>query len=293
MHRGASRGGAGRTVAAILPALLLLAACAVPDRDVVAQQSGRLDDLQVRLLRLERALDEVRRSPPAAAPSPTDPELSRRLADLGQRVEALEGQVRTLSGSVDEVRRGATATPAASPRLPALEAEVAELTRRLEALEARPVATPAPVPTPVPTPAPAPATPATPAAQTPAPSQQALYDSAYGLYKQGKYDEARDGFRQYIDRFPDTPLTDNAYFWIGETYYDQREYEQAILEYDKVVQKFPQGDKVPGALLKQAFAFDAIGDPVDARILLKKILREHPSSEQAAIAKKKLEILGE
>ncbi|MBE0616349.1 MAG: tol-pal system protein YbgF, partial [Proteobacteria bacterium] len=46
-------------------------------------------------------------------------------------------------------------------------------------------------------------------------------------------------------------------------------------------------------LLKQAFAFDAIGDPVDARILLKKILREHPSSEQAAIAKKKLEILGE
>ncbi len=292
MPRGTLASRAGRTVITVLPALFLVASCAmVPNPDTVTQQGGRIDDLQVRLLRLERSLDEVRGGIGRAPAAHVDGELSQRLADLGQRVEAAEERLRALSGRVDEVGRSTAAqAPAApSPRLPVLEATVAELARRVENLEKRPVTAPAPAspaPTaPVPTPPPA----AAPAQM----DSQTLYDSAYALYKQGKYDEARDAFRKYIERFPDTPLTDNAYFWVGEIYYDQRQYEQAILEYDKVVQKFPTGDKVPGALLKQAFAFDAIGDPVDARILLKKILREHPSSEQAAIAKKKLEILGE
>ncbi|MHB8766859.1 MAG: tol-pal system protein YbgF, partial [Deferrisomatales bacterium] len=167
------------------------------------------------------------------------------------------------------------------------------------ALETRPKAAPAPAPAATAAPAPAPAPAPTPAAApAPAPaaaklSGQALYDQAYALYKQAKYPEARELFATYIQDNPDTNLTDNAYFWIGETYYDQGQFEPAILEYDKAIQKFPKGDKVASALLKQAFAFDAIGDRVDARILLKKILREHASSEQAAIAKKKLELLGE
>lgn len=273
---------------AVLPVLVLLASCAaLPNRDTAAQQAGRIDDLQVRLLRLERSLDEVRGGTGRASPQ-GDPDLNRRLADLGQRVEAVEAQLRALAGRVDELGRAAPAQ-APSPRLPALEATLADLTGRIEKMEKRSTAVPpatAPAPTPSPTPAPVPV--------PPAPlDSQALYDSAYALYKQGKHDEARDAFRQYIERFPDTPLTDNAYFWIGESYYDQRQYEQAILEYDKVVQKFSNGDKVPSALLKQAFAFDAINDPVDAKILLKKILREHPASEQAAIAKKKLDMLGE
>jgi len=272
MPRGPLAFLAGRTAAAVLPALFLLTSCAVPDQHVVAQQGGRLDDLQVRMLRLERSMAEAQGG--ARAPSPADPELNRRLADLGQRVEAAEEQLRALGGRVDELGRSASAAPVASPRLPALETTVADLARRVEGLERRPSAPSSPLP------APAAAAP-TPAAPPPSMDSQALYD------------QARDAFRQYIERFPDTPLTDNAFFWVGESYYDQRQYEQAILEYDKVVQKFPTGDKVAGALLKQAFAFDAIGDPVDARILLKKLLREHPSSEQATIAKKKLEILGE
>jgi tol-pal system protein YbgF len=146
------------------------------------------------------------------------------------------------------------------------------------------------VQTPAPTPA-APERPAAPAEKRPSP--QSLYDEGYALLKQGKPEQSRDRMLEFLRLYPEAGLAANAHFWIGESYYDQKQYEQAILEYDKVVQKFPKSEKVPSALLKQAFAFDAMSDPADARILLRKILREYPSSDQASIAKKKLEALGE
>lgn len=270
---------------AVLPALFFLASCTVTEREV-AQQGGRIDDLQVRLLRLERAVAEARGGPSAAAPA--DPDFQRRVADLGQRLEEVGSEVRSLSGRVEAAER-TSAGGGVAPRVDALEAKLADLARRLEALERRPAAAPAAPVAAAPTPVPSPPTPAAP----PPLSGQALYDKAYAAYKEGRYEEARELFRNYIAQHPDTPLTGNAYFWIGESHYDQGQYEQAILEYDKVVQRFPKGSKVAGALLKQAFAFDAIGDPVDARILLRKLLREHPNSEQAPIARRKLELLGE
>ncbi len=278
------RNRVGRTAVAVLPALILVGGCAqLPTRADQVRQEQRIASLEERLLRLERAVDEAR-----AAPAPSSvPDYGPRLAQLGQQVEALDEQVRQILGRVDALERRPQPQGDTS-RVEALERRLQEIATRLAAVEARPAAPASPAGKPA---EPPPSRPTT----TPAPkaTAQDLYDRAYALYKQGKHTEAREAFQRFISLYPKTDLTDNAYFWIGESYYDQRQYEKAILAYDKVVQEFPRGDKVPSALLKQAFAFDAIGDPVDARILLKKLLREHPSSEQAAIARRKLEMLGE
>jgi len=71
----------------------------------------------------------------------------------------------------------------------------------------------------------------------------------------------------------------------------QGDYEKAILEYEKVIKHYPQGDKVPSALLKQGFAFLNLGDRVDAKILFRKVIKEYPRSPQAEIATKKLKLL--
>jgi len=285
MHPAATIRFCNRAASAALFALCLFSAsCTVTERQV-AQQGGRIDDLQEQILRLERALAE--NSGGAQALS-ADPQLARRLADLGQQVEELSAQLRTVEGRLYAVeQRPASATASVGgAALAQLEENLSSLSLRVAELEAG--TTPARRPT-----EPAPQAPrATPVAAPRGDGQQ-LYDQGYAFYKQGRYQEAREVFRRYVEENPDTKLTDNALFWIGECHYDQAHYEQAILEYDKVIQQFPRGDKVPSALLKQAFAFDAIGDPVDAKILLRKVLREHPDSEQAAIAKKKLEILGE
>ena len=279
--------GWGGGMGAALSALLLLCSCEITERQV--RQGQQIDALREQVLRLERAVDELQKSRPEPVQPRAPAEWNERLADLGQRVEALDARVRELLGRVDALeRRPRPAAPAESPRLAQLEKQLAELSRRVKTLEERPQPSPQPGARPAP---PAPGGPE-PAATRP-PTGRELYDKAYGLYQKGRYEDARRAFRKFLDLYPKSDLADNAYFWIGESYYAQEQYEKAILAYDKVVQEFPRGDKVPSALLKQAFAFDAIGDPVDARILLKKLLREHPSSEQAEIARKKLRMLGE
>ena len=70
--------------------------------------------------------------------------------------------------------------------------------------------------------------------------------------------------------------------------YTVKQYEQAILSYQEVIKKYPKGNKVPNALLRQAMAFLEIKDKTSSRLLLKKIIKKYPRSSEAKIAKKKL-----
>ncbi len=116
-----------------------------------------------------------------------------------------------------------------------------------------------------------------------------LYKDAYETYQKGDYEGARRKFEAFLKQYPNTELSDNAQFWIGETYYGKKDYEKAILEYEKAIAKYPEGDKVPAALLKQALAFLELGDKTNGRNLLKRVIERYPQSEQADMAKKRLE----
>ena len=62
-------------------------------------------------------------------------------------------------------------------------------------------------------------------------------------------------------------------------------------EVQKVIEKYPSGNKVPAALLKQGLAFLKIGETNNARLVLKELVAKHPSTNEASIAKQKLESL--
>jgi tol-pal system protein YbgF len=118
-----------------------------------------------------------------------------------------------------------------------------------------------------------------------------LYKDAYETLQKGDVVGARRKFEAFLRQYPNTELSDNAQFWIGETYYMKKDYEKAILEYEKAITKYPEGDKIPAALFKQALAFLELGDKTNTRNLLKKVIERYPSSNQAQMAKKKLETL--
>ena len=122
-------------------------------------------------------------------------------------------------------------------------------------------------------------------------SDQGLYTDAKRAFDDGRLDAARKGFRQLITTYPKSPQADNAQFWIGETYYREKWYEKAILEYQKVIEKYPSGNKVPAALLKQGLSFINIGETNNARLVLKELVAKHPSTNEATIAKDKLKSL--
>ncbi|HLD30194.1 MAG TPA: tol-pal system protein YbgF [bacterium] len=118
-----------------------------------------------------------------------------------------------------------------------------------------------------------------------------LYRDAYETFQRGNLEEARRRFEAFLKQYPNTELSDNAQFWIGETYYLKKDYEKAILEYEKAITKYPEGDKISAALFKQALAFSELGDKTNARSLLRKLIERYPHSDQAEMAKKRLETI--
>jgi tol-pal system protein YbgF len=118
------------------------------------------------------------------------------------------------------------------------------------------------------------------------------YDDAWRLVERKDYRAAIPRLREFLKKHTNSGLADNAQYWLGECYYGLKEYDQAILEFDAVRRKYPKGDKVPAALLKQGFAFAELGDKVDARLILQELVDRFPQSEEAGRAKQRLKTLG-
>jgi tol-pal system protein YbgF len=121
--------------------------------------------------------------------------------------------------------------------------------------------------------------------------KKAKYDEAYNTFQNKKYKEARDKFEGFIKEYPEDTLTDNAYFWIAETYYGENDFEGAILAYETFLKKFPKSAKVPAALLKQGLAFVEIGDKKIGKLILEQVIEKYSDSREAELAKKNVEKL--
>ena len=119
-------------------------------------------------------------------------------------------------------------------------------------------------------------------------SEDEIYRMAKQAFDQGDSDAAREKFQELIKRFPNSERADNAQFWIGEIYYREKWYEKSILEYQKVIENYPKGNKVPASLLKQGFAFLNLGDNANSRLILEELIKKYPQSNEAKIAKDRL-----
>lgn len=122
----------------------------------------------------------------------------------------------------------------------------------------------------------------------PANDSKNAYMVAYQAYKSNNLREAREKFQNLLEEYPENEFSDNARFWIGETYYKEKRYEDAILAYDELIKKNPKSDKVPGALLKQGFAFYELKKDGVARTIMQELIKKFPNSKQAQIAKRKI-----
>ena len=125
------------------------------------------------------------------------------------------------------------------------------------------------------------------------PSEPAiLYSTAYEDYLRGNFDLAVQGFRDYVQRYPATDLTDNALYWIGECHYSKREFKPAIDAFTELLNGFRTSDKAAPALLKKGLAYLELGDKSQAVINLQYVLYEHPGTKEAELARTKLASLG-
>jgi tol-pal system protein YbgF len=123
-------------------------------------------------------------------------------------------------------------------------------------------------------------------------SPDELYRSAYEDYMRGNYDLAADGFGEYMRRWPDTELTDNALYWIGECHDAQENPEEALATFTRVLEDYPTSDKAAAAQLKKGLIYLKMGDQGQGVVNLQYVVYEHPGTREADLAREQLRSLG-
>ncbi len=294
-----------RPLAAALAGLCLLAgpASSAPPQDKSKKAYELIyDDVQALKLQVQKLQT---RSDQAAQDLASILEQVRQLADLVRRGQAEQAGLR------DDLRAVPTQYQVLVQRLDQLSLQLAKVSSDLDALRGAAPGTAGQAPgagaappaggttappekksaeTAAETP-PSPANP--PPAGAPAASPQDVYNAAYNDYLKGNYDLAIQGFQQYRQQFPETPLADNALYWIGECYFSQRQFEEAINQFNEVILLYPQGDKAAAAYLKKGMSYMELGRKDEALAAFKLLVSKHPQTDEARIAQEKIkEIAG-
>jgi tol-pal system protein YbgF len=119
-------------------------------------------------------------------------------------------------------------------------------------------------------------------------SAEDMYDYALGTLKGGEAPRARSVFESFLAKYPGHKLTPNVYYWRAESYYLDKDHENAIIGFQDVIDKFPASDKAPDAMFKQGLSFLALNDKKNAKTLLELLLSKYPKSPIAEKAKIKL-----
>ena len=95
--------------------------------------------------------------------------------------------------------------------------------------------------------------------------------------------------RAFVTKYPRHDYADNAQYWLGEAFYAQKDYAHALTEFRKVIEVYPRGNKVPDALLKVGYCYQATGQGEKAHAVLQQVVTLYPKSEPATLAAKRLE----
>jgi tol-pal system protein YbgF len=206
-------------------------------------------------------------------------------ANSGARLDTMSTQVQGLSDNLEEIKS----------RLGKVNQQLVDLQNTVQSLDAKVSGGSAPsgaAPSTTPGSAGAPTGSSSSAASGPAPSADTLYSNGLRDITSGKYDLARSEFEDYLKYYGETDLASNAQFYLGEIAYSQRQYSQAVSEYDKVLTNYPKSFKLAPARLKKGMALIELGQKNSGVKELRDVVKRYPGTEEERRARAKLKELG-
>jgi tol-pal system protein YbgF len=126
----------------------------------------------------------------------------------------------------------------------------------------------------------------------PTPSADTLYSDGLRDITSGKYELAHQEFQDYLKYYGDTDLASNAQFYLGEIAYAQKNYQEAVDQYNLVLNKYPKSFKIASALYRKGMALIALGEKTSGVHELRDVIRRYPGTEEERKARAKLRDLG-
>jgi tol-pal system protein YbgF len=119
-------------------------------------------------------------------------------------------------------------------------------------------------------------------------SPKEVYNMAYSDYRKGNFELAIDGFKMYREQFPESPIADNSLYWIGECYFSQKKYTEAIEQFNELLLNYPRGDRIPAAYLKKGISLMELRKKEESLIVFKLLISKYPLEEETRIAQQKI-----
>lgn len=108
------------------------------------------------------------------------------------------------------------------------------------------------------------------------PSDQ--YKYAFDLLRQGRYQDAADAFKQFLEKHPDDQLASNARYWLGETHYVRADYVGAAETFLEAYSKAKKGPKAPDSLLKLGMSLAQLDKVSEACAAFSKVKSDYPDA---------------
>lgn len=232
-------------------------------KTIVQQSNDSVDRLNGTMSSLQKSVQDVQ-------------------ANSGARLDTMSTQLQGLSDNLEEIKS----------RIGKLNQQLVDVQSAVQSIDAKISSGGAPAgATP---PGGSAAFPAGGTSSTPAgaPSADTLYSNGLRDITSGKYDLARSEFQDYLKYYGETDLASNAQFYLGEIAYSQKQYGQAVSEYDRVLTNYPKSFKLAPARLKKGMALIELGQKASGIRELREVVKRYPGTEEERRARAKLKELG-
>lgn len=241
-------------------------------RKQIAEQQKRVDELRQKsdglAARLAKIEDDAKAQPALA--------LVGEIEKLREEIRGLRGQVETLGNNIEGVAKRQRDM-------------YVDLDQRLRRFEQPGAAAPAAGVAPAGPAAAAATTEASKAASaTVSVEENEAYERAQGQRRIGNYQGAITAFQGFIAKYPKSTLAPRAQYWIGDSYFNLRDFKNAIASQQKLITAYPNSASVPDALLNMASAQLETGDNAAARKTMDGLIARYPSSEAAEKARRRV-----
>ena len=195
--------------------------------------------------------------------------LSTELSAVRERTQDTDTRLRSLADEIEALRSSVTSlssvAPSPSPLVPGADTSSASTS-------------------------PGTASPAT-SISTAGLSPSRMLERARGDYFSGAYAAAITGFEELVKAFPKTEAAAEGYYYLGETHFTQKRFQDAATAYTQVIQTYPKSSWVPDAYFKRGRAYEALNQPAEARASYEQLVKTFADSAPAGLAKQRLDAL--
>lgn len=200
-----------------------------------------------------------------------DDKIEEKVKTNTASVDEIRNEITMMNGRISDIERNQAQSPGGPD--PVTEETIKLLERRIVEMEQRQVALTEEL--------------KSLQASTPPLDRNSIFQIGQKQFEAGRFRDAITNFNRYLNA-PKGQHREEAIWLRGESYRSDQDYKKAIIDYSKILEKYPKSELQPGALLRTGDCFQALGMKDDAKAFWQELISKFPESKEAAVARDNL-----